>query len=24
VCIGVQIGWNGIKTLLETVVLHMA
>lgn len=23
VCIGVQIGWNGIKELLESVVLHM-
>jgi multiple antibiotic resistance protein len=24
VCIGVQIGWNGIKELLESVVLHVA
>jgi len=24
VCIGVQIGWNGIKDLLESVVLHVA
>src|SRR3984893_18598781 len=24
VCIGVQIGWNGIKELLEAVVLHVA
>lgn len=24
VCIGVQIGWNGIKELLESVVLHIA
>jgi len=24
VCIGVQIGWNGIKALLESVVLHVA
>ena len=24
VCIGVQIGWNGVKELLESVVLHMA
>jgi len=24
VCIGVQIGWNGIKALLETVALHTA
>jgi multiple antibiotic resistance protein len=24
VCIGVQIGWNGIKELLESVVVHVA
>jgi small neutral amino acid transporter SnatA (MarC family) len=24
VCIGVQIGWNGIKELLESVALHLA
>jgi multiple antibiotic resistance protein len=24
VCIGVQIGWNGVKALLESVVLHTA
>jgi multiple antibiotic resistance protein len=24
VCIGVQIGWNGIKELLESVALHVA
>ena len=24
VCIGVQIGWNGIKELLESVAVHMA
>jgi multiple antibiotic resistance protein len=23
VCIGVQIAWNGIKELLETVTLHI-
>jgi multiple antibiotic resistance protein len=23
VCIGVQIGWNGVKELLETVTLHL-
>ncbi|MBA0086780.1 MAG: hypothetical protein HRJ53_17505, partial [Acidobacteria bacterium Pan2503] len=23
VCIGVQIGWNGIKDLLESVALHV-
>ena len=24
VCIGVQIAWNGIKELLESVTLHLA
>jgi len=24
VCIGVQIAWNGIKALLESVTLHTA
>jgi small neutral amino acid transporter SnatA (MarC family) len=24
VCIGAQIAWNGIKTLLESVTLHIA
>jgi multiple antibiotic resistance protein len=24
VCIGVQIGWNGIKELLESMTLHLA